>query len=445
MGLVDIGNNQNGLNADTSYVAPNATILVPPGGTLPIGLPVTRNLLAGQGNYLAKYAALQGFGAYANGDSFVTLPLGGAVGGATSSWSVGVYQGQPIANPWLNPAAQTLNTTSLQQPGFIARSGVRLALCGLTNGGTTVKVGDIVAKGATVGTPALYPFLLSLGPSTATSGIAVGQVIATPIQTNITAAAGPGTGTVVTLLNTMGVTTATALTFNPGQANQETATPTAVTSTAPAISTLTIVGTAGSASTVQITFNIGGYQGSTGLTGPTGTNTTTFTISVAIPNGSTLAQTTNLILGALLASGFCYGAPQNIAGIGAGGVNLTSTAGTAGNPYSGPLVYAWSSAAGTIYFSACSPGAWANSLLTYTVTVLNGTTQTYNGNVAGSATAVAFASGVNGTATVTLANAHVAGEPVIGIQNNSAGVIVPAPGTAGMLNVGLCYVDFINL
>jgi len=449
MGLIDVGNQQTGLNADTSYAALNATIAVPPGGYLPIGMPFSRNLLAAQGNYLSKYAALAGFGAYANGDEYVQLPQSGAVGAAnTASYVCGAYIGQPQVNPWLNSPAGTLNTSPVYAPGYVARSGLRPMLVGLTNAGTTVKVGDFVAKGATIGTTALYPFLLSLGGAAATAGITVGQVAATPIWTQIVTAAAPGASGVTTVNNTNGMTTALPLTINPGGANQETVTPTAVTSTAPAISTLTIVGVAGAASTVQITFNIAGYQGSTGLTGPTGTGVggtavTTYTVSIPIPNGTTLANTTNLIMTALLNTGFVYGAPQNILGIGAG--PFTQNGASAGSPIGGPLVYAWSSAAGTIYFSAANPGAWANTLLTYTVTVPGGVTQTYNTSATGSATAVAFASGVNGTFTATFQNAHVAGEPVIGLANTAQSVIIPAPGTAGMLNVGLCYVDLLQM
>jgi hypothetical protein len=306
----------------------------------------------------------------------------------------------------------------------------------------------MLCKGASVGTTALYPMLLSLGPTTATAGIAVGQVAATPIWTQIVTAGAAGVSAVTTVNQTNGITTSTPLTFNPGGANQETQTPTAVTVAIPATSTLTIVGTAGAASTVQITFNIAGYQGSAGLTGPTGTGVggtavTTFTVTIPIPNGTNLQNTTNLILAALQATGFCYGAPQSILGIGAG--QFTQNGANAGSPISGPLIYAYSSASGTILFSAANPGAWANTLLTYTVTVPGGVTQTYNGNATGSATAVAFASGVNGTVTVTLANAHSAGENVIGIANTAGAVIIPDPGTAGMVSMGLVYCDMLQM
>jgi hypothetical protein len=251
-----------------------------------------------------------------------------------------------------------------------------------------------------------------------------------------------------TVNNTNGMTTAIPLIINPGGANQETVTPTAVTAASPGLALMTIVGVAGAASVVQITFNIAGYQGSTGLTGPTGTGvggtaTTTFSISVPIASGTTLQNTTNAILAALQATGFVYGAPQNILGTGAG--PFTQNGANAGSPGGGPLVYAWSSASGTINFSAANPGVWANTLLTYTVTVPGGVTQTFNTSATGSATAVAFTGGVNGTFTSTLQNAHAAGEPVIGLANTSQSVIVPAPGTAGMLNVGLVYVDMITM
>ena len=131
MGLVDVGNQQTGLNADTSYAALNATIQVPPGGYLPVGMPFTRNLLAGQGNYLSKYAALAGMSQYANGDQFVSLVQSGAVLATTgASNSVGAYIGQPQVNPWLNTPAGTLNTAQAYLPGYLARSGVRPMLCG---------------------------------------------------------------------------------------------------------------------------------------------------------------------------------------------------------------------------------------------------------------------------------------------------------------------------
>lgn len=444
MGLIDVGNQQNGLNADTSFAALNGTVVVPPGGYLPIGMPLTRNLLAAQGNYLSRFAALPGLGSFANGDTFVSLTNSGAVLATTgASWAVGAYIGQPIANPWLNAPAGTLNTATMLAPSYLARSGLRPVLAGVLNGGTTVKVGDFVAKGATIGTTAIHPFLLSIGGATATTGITVGQIAATPIWTQIVTPGAAGVSAVTTVNNTNGVTTALALTINPGGANQETVTPTAVTAASPGLAVLTIAGTAGANSTVQITFNIAGYQGSTGLTGPTGTLTTTFTVSIPIPNGTLLQATTNLVLAALQATGFCYGAPQSVLGIGAGPFTQNGT--NAGSPGGGPLIYANSTASGTINFSAANPGAWANTLLTYTVTVPGGVTQTYNTSATGSATPVAFTGGVNGTFTATFANTHSIGENVIGIANTSQSVIIPAPGTAGMVNVGLVYVDMVAM
>jgi hypothetical protein len=96
------------------------------------------------------------------------------------------------------------------------------------------------------------------------------------------------------------------------------------------------------------------------------------------------------------------------------------------------------------------PGVWANTLMTYTITVLTGTTQTFNTNAAGSATAVAFASGANAAVTATFANAHAIGEPIIGYNNiiSSADVgatIITVPATTGMQSVGLVYVDLVTL
>jgi hypothetical protein len=449
MGLVDVGNQQNGLNADTSYAALNGTIAVPPGGYLPVGMPFTRNLLVAQGNYLSRFAALPGLGAFANGDEYTQFVQGGAVLATTGASNVvGAYIGQPTSNPWLNGPAGTLNTSILQAPSYLARSGLRPVLVCVPASGTNVKVGDFVVKGVTIGTTAINPFLVSIGGATATAGITVGQVAATPIWSQIVTASTAGVSGASTVNNTNGMSTTIPLVINPGGANQETVTPTAVTAASPAVAALTIVGVAGAASTVQITFNIAGYQGSTGLTGPTGTGVggtavTTFTITVPIANGTTLQNTTNAILAAIQASGFAFGASQNILGIGAG--PFTQNGANAGSPIGGPLVYASASAAGVINFTAANPGAWANTLLTYTVTVPGGVTQTFNGSATGSATAVAFANGVNGTFTATLQNAHSAGENVVGVANTSQAVIVPVPGTTGMINTGLVYVDMLQM
>lgn len=451
MGDLDVGNQQDGLSADTSYGALHAQIQIPVGGYLPVGYPVARNITSIQGNYLAKYASTPGFAAYANGDTFVSLPLSGFQSGATLTTGAAVAGGVATVsqnNPWLSQPSGTLNTIPVLYPTMIARTGARLCLVGAANGGTSVKVGDFVTKGATLGTTSLAPYLISSGIATWVNGNTYGQIMGAPILTSLGAAlTAPGTSQVSQPWNSNGITTATPLTINPGGANQETVTPTGVTIASPAVSTLTVAGTAGSASTVQLTFNVSGYQGSVGLTGPTGTNTTTFTLLIPIPNGSTATIAAQLIVSAINASGFAFGAPQNILNIGAGGFINSGTA--AGTPTSGPLVYA-SNAAGVITLSAAMPGVWANTLMTYTITVLTGTTQTFNTNAAGSATAVAFASGANAAVTATFVNAHAIGEPIIGYNNiiSSADVgatIITVPATTGMQSVGLVYVDLVTL
>jgi hypothetical protein len=266
MGLQDVGNLQTGLNADTSFVALNGQIQVPVGGFLPIGYPLARNITSLQGNYLAKFAGLPGLSSYANGDVYVSLPLSGFQTGATLTTGAGiaggVYVGGPVNNPWLNQPAGTLNTSVLLAPSYLARTGLRLCLVGAANGGTSVKVGDFVTKGATLGTTSLAPYCLSSGIATWVSGNTLGQVCSGPIWTSLGAAlTAPGTSQVAQPWSTNGITTATPLIINPGGLNQETVTPTAVTATSPAVSTLTVAGTAGSASTVQLTFNVSGYQG----------------------------------------------------------------------------------------------------------------------------------------------------------------------------------------
>jgi len=435
--ILDIGNLQVGDAADTSALALNGSILIPPGGILPTGYPVARNLLAAQGNYLGQFAGIPGLGSFQNGDQQTSLPLSGVQAATTGAAGVGgVYAGQPVTNPWLNTPANTLNVTPLDAPAVIARTGLKLAFVGAQSSGTAVKVGDFVGKGATLGTTSLYPYLISSGGTTRVAGNTYGQVVATPIWTTLSTAVAAAAAQVAGVWNTNGIATTGTLIINPGGANQETVSPTAVSAAAPGVSTLTIVGTAGSASVVQLTFNVSGYQGSAGLTGPTGTLTTTFTLLVNIPSGTTVTATATLVLNALLASGFVFGSPANLLGIGSGTFSQVT-----GAPASGALIYVANPSSGVLLFSAAQPGIWANTLMTYTVTVIGGTTQTFNTAVAGSATAVAFASGAAGTFTATFANAHLAGEPVIGINNASQSTLVPVPGTAGQQNVGLAYVD----
>jgi hypothetical protein len=319
-------------------------------------------------------------------------------------------------------------------------------LVGAANGGVSVKVGDYVAKNIATNVygPAIAPYLISSGPTIAgiIAGTTYGMVCASPIETTLNGGVTAGSGVVATVFNTDSMTTTTTLTLNPGGQNQESVVPTAVSQDAPAVSTLTIAGTAGSASIVQITFNVAGYQGSTGLVGPLGTATTTFTLIVNIPSGSTATVAAGLILTALQNSGFAFGASQNILNIGSG---TFANAGTlAGSPATGPLVYVITTSAGVLVFSAAQPGTWANTNLTYTVTVLNGTTQTFNTSVTGSATAVAFASGANGTFTATFQNNHVTGEYVVGYNTTLGGVVCAVPGTAGMQSVALAYVDLVT-
>jgi hypothetical protein len=238
------------------------------------------------------------------------------------------------------------------------------------------------------------------------------------------------------------MSTTTPIVLNPGGQNQETVVPTAITADAPAVSTLTIALTAGSASTVQLTFNVAGYQGSTGLVGPLGTLTTAFTLIIPIPSGSTATVAAGIILAAVQNSGFAFGASENILGINSGTFANSGT--LAGSPASGPLVYVSTTSAGVLVFSAANPGTWANTNLTYTITVLGGTTQTFNTSVTGSATAVAFASGVNGTFTATLQNSHVSGEYVVGYNTTAGSALVNVPSVAGQQNIALVYVDLIT-
>ena len=314
----------------------------------------------------------------------------------------------------------------------------------MIHSGTTVKVGDLLAKGPTIGTTvALSDICSRLAPTTYTAGIPFGQVVATPIWTQIVTPGAAGVSAVTTVNQTERHHDHDAVDVQSGGANQETQTPTAVTAAIPATSTLTIVGTAGSASTVQITFNIAGYQGSAGLTGPTGTLTTHLhgqhSDSERYQPSEHDEHHSRSLAGhrVLLRCAAVHSRHR--------GRIVHAERRERRFTYQRTVDLCVSSASGTILFSAANPGAWANTLLTYTVTVLNGTTQTYNTNVAGSATAVAFASGVNGTVTVTLQNAHSIGENVIGIANTAGAIIIPDPGTAGMVSMGLVYCDMLQM
>jgi hypothetical protein len=424
--IADIGNNQNGLAADASALTLNGTVQVPPGGVLPTaGYPLARNLLAQQGGYLSAFASVPGLGSYASGDAYVSLT------NPAAGWAGGIASGPGVKNKWLVDGNTTLNTQTKAAPIVVARKGLLLALVGAANGGTAVAVGNTVGKSAVSGASA-GPYLAYQGA--AALGSTYGLVAAFPIWTALSAAVAAGAAQSVAVWNSAGIATTVPIIINPGGPNAETVLPTAVTAQAPAVAQLAIAGTAGSASIVQITFTLAGYSGSTGVA-PAGTATTVFTVSVPIPAGTTAAGAANLIAAALLATGFTFGAPQNIFGIGSG-----TFAQTTGAPSTGPLVFL-TNAAGTLTFSAAMPGAWANTMLSYTVTVLNGTTQTYNTAVGGSAAPVAFAGGVNGAFTATFQNGHAPGEPVVGLNNILGSTVVPVPATAGQQNLALAYVD----
>ena len=120
MGQVDVGNNQTGLNADTSFAALNGTILVPVGGYLPVGYPVARNITALQGNYLSKYASLPGLSQFAGGDDFVSLPLSGFQSGATLTTGAAVAIGLPVTTAKVTAGALAAAGTVLS--GFLVKT-----------------------------------------------------------------------------------------------------------------------------------------------------------------------------------------------------------------------------------------------------------------------------------------------------------------------------------
>jgi hypothetical protein len=404
MAYSDIGNLQDGLAADSSTNYVTGHVSVPPGGLLTPGLPLVRNVTSLSGNWAGRWASLPGLSALASGDTYVQID--GPNGGNGS----GVWRGPAFLNPWLNTDG-TSNTKTVQKLGTIQSSGVCPTLVGAIQGGSTVTIGGLVGKPAALGNGtanAQGPYLTT---QAATNGLYYGVVIASPLQTSLSQAVAATGSQASGCWDETGFLTTQPLIINPGGANQETVTPTAVTLGQGATVTVTFTTTAtGGVTTFRVTV-AAGYQG---------VYSATNLFQVTISNGTnTVTQAAKALADAINASGYGFGGPSNI--VGSGGIFNLATPGaqTGGSPANGPIFYA-TSAAGVVTLSAAYPGTWANGV-TVTCTTTDGAQTVATGNSG------VMASGTDNAFTAPFLNTHVANEPVIAICQTLAQVLVTVP------------------
>jgi hypothetical protein len=278
----------------------------------------------------------------------------------------------------------------------VRRSGVGWVLCGVPTAGTAFARGNA----ATVGTT--WPFAVEAAAGSRAIGTALGLVMEYPINATIMSAVAAGTGVVIPMNSTLpiatgvvGMTTAIPLTIGSG-ATQETVTPSAVTQGVFASQTVTIAGgtTAG-----VVTITVGGAPSIFPA------------ITVTFAAATSVTQTALNGVAALNASAAALGFA--------------------------PFLQWATNAAGviTLVGNALTPAA-AYNLIPIAASVAGG-------NFTATVGAATFAGGVNPSITATIAYAHAAGEPVQGINNGSASIIV-APAGVGYL-AALLPVDMNGL
>lgn len=325
---------------------------------------------------------------------FIATPNAGGSGWSTVTGPgdiLGVYQGGGIA-PIASGAALT-------QVAPLRKVGVGWVLSQVVSGGTAVTLGAALNGAVLAGSN-------EANVASRVIGQAVGKAVAYPINTAITAAAGPGTALVVPVSNWTGITTSTQLFFDTG-ALQETVTPSATATGVAASQTITAGGTAAAGQTWTVT--IGG--GTSGFP--------TYVITYVTQAGDTTATIGAQSLAAVI---------NNSAAVLAPFVRATQSLLNRENQigFFSPVLQVATNAAGVITLRAYNFGSPQNAI-PLTCSSSGGFTLT-----AGGAT---FTGGSDSTVTVTLNKAHAAGAVVQGVQNAAGGTVLPVPaaGTASAL------------
>jgi len=310
---------------------------------------------------------------YSNGDQGV-LPTS-----ASSGFVAGVYRGTAVTNASGASASVGLG---------LVRQGVTPVRVGALNGGTAITVGSLVGFSAATGAASYDIPTIQTYTIGAMIGYVTGYQIATALQTAVTAT---GSQT-VSVMNTDGITTSTAITLDYGNNSiQEAVTPSAVTAQVKANGTFTPTVVSAAAGTV-ITVTIGG---------------------VAATYTTVSGDTTATLVGTHVAAAINASAIVN----GSGAVIAPAVA-----------------VSGVVYFTALTGGTGNNSI---TLTATSSST----GNYTVAVSAATFANGTYGTVTATFQYTHTIGAIVIGQNLVSGGSIIPVPAATGGFNIDTVLVD----
>ena len=210
-----------------------------------------------------------------------------------------------------------------------------------------------------------------------------------------------------------GFTTSQALIINPGAANAETVTPTAVTLGQAAVGTITYTSSATGAGTATIVITLAGYPGSP------------ISIPVAIGSTNTVTQSATATALAINSAAVALGIAPNVYG---GGGALRARA--------SPRRGRWSTRprTGVCSIVASYPGTWGNSITLAASTTA--TTQTV--------AAVNPSGGTANSFTATFANAHAANEPVLAQITGNGNTLVAVPTVTNAIATSLVMVDTLN-
>lgn len=286
------------------------------------------------------------------------------------------------------PGPITANTNNVAAGTSIAlvRQGVTPVRTAVLNGGTAVTIGSVLGFSAAVGastydTPTVQGSYV-LG---ATLGYVIGYQINTALAGALT-----GTGSqTVNVANTNGITTATALTVDYGQAVQESITPTAVTNQAKANGNITVGGTFSAGSVLTATIN-GVAVSYTVVAGDTTLAGVATSLAKAI-NAAAAVLGINAVIGQAVAS------------------------------------------AAVVYLTALANGTAANAT-TLTVGAVGGTTTL-------TASGATFTGGTFGTITAPFLQPHASGATIIGQNTTGGATIIPIPAATGGINIDLVLCD----
>jgi hypothetical protein len=357
----------DGIGADSYKAGIPAIFQTPAGQQVQAGATLKRGILSVVGRNDA-------YTQYSQGDQVVT---------ATNPGS-GFVAGVVLNNTRQN--LQNSNATPLGVKLFLARQGVAPVRVAAVNGGTAVTIGSMVGFSAAIGASTQdIPTVQGSYVVGAMVGIVTAYQITTATVGSVTAA---GSQT-VTVLNTDGITTVTAITVDPAQPNQETVTPTAVTAQVRASGSITLGGTISAGTVLLATIN-----------------------GVPVSYTVQASDTTLTIAAASFAK--AINASLAVAGI-------------------NPSVLPAQSAGAVVYLTALPAGTGGNAY-TLAVTATGGTTTA-------AASGSTLAGGSYGTVTANFSYTHGGGAVILGQNIVSGATLVPVPAATGGINVDTVLVD----